>query len=440
MERNHTGTSWTVRYRAATLHEQRIAWTFSAGGPTLEHQNIMYFDERDTLFARTRLMPGSRAYRDYYRRHPERQQTDDDLRCHGGLMRLATAGRMSGEQISNLMPRAQGGLLQVLSDLLPPLRLRLQRARDEQVSRIPYHLPDEDRVLAFIDDSTPTIADLMEADQRKAPAPHRTEMTPEHATLLVKEVSKFYGASLVGITGMKDYLYYSHRSSGQPVDQRFTYAIVFAVVMDRKMINRAPHHETLLATCNGYVDAAFVGARLSAYVKSLGYDTSLNTMAKYDAPLVPLAEHAGIGQSGRCNFIVTKDYGNRVRLSAVLTNLPLLIDEPADFGLKEFCMLCGKCAENCPGKALSHREPSTINGRRVWEHDEVKCMQMWLEFGTDCGICIASCPFTQGVDREKVNNMRGNHGIMRNILQEHQARHGARAFVPDRFPIVDSIR
>ena len=365
---------------------------------------------------------------------------DDELRRHGGLMRLATAGRMSGEQISRLMPRAPGRLLQVLSELLPPLRLRLQRTREEQVSRIPFHLTDEDRVLAFIDDSTSAIADLMEADQRKAPAPHRTEMAPEYATLLVKEVARFYGAALVGIAGMKDYLYYTHRSIGQPVDQRFTHAIVFAVVMDRKMINRAPHHETLLATCNGYVNAAFVGARLSAYVKSLGYDTSLNTMAKYDAPLVPLAEHAGLGQSGRCNFMVTKEYGNRVRLGAVLTNLPLRPDTMQDFGLKEFCMLCGKCAENCPGKALSHSGPSLINGRRVWEHDEVKCMRMWLEFGTDCGICIASCPFTQGIDQEKVNTMKGNPGMMRTILQEHQARYGARAFVPDRFPIVDPIR
>ncbi len=364
---------------------------------------------------------------------------DDQLRSNGGLMKLATAGRMSGEQLSRLMPRAPGRLLQVLSGLLPPLRLRLQRAREEQVSRVPYYLSDEDRILALVDDSTSVISNLMEADQTKSPVTQKVDLPPERASRLVKEVAGFYGAALIGITDMKDYLYYSHRSSGQPVEQQFTYAIVIAVVMDRQMINRAPHHETLLATCNGYVNAAFAGARLSAYIKSLGYDTSLNTMAKYDAPLVPLAEHAGIGQSGRCNFIVTKDYGNRIRLGAVLTNLPLLVDEPVDFGLKEFCMLCGKCAENCPGKALSHKEPSIINDRRVWEHDEVKCMQKWLEFGTDCGICIASCPFTQGIDPARVAEMKGDPDIMRDILREHDERYGARAFTQDRLPIVNPV-
>ncbi|MFW6056720.1 MAG: 4Fe-4S dicluster domain-containing protein [Chloroflexota bacterium] len=406
----------------------------------MERQNAMYFDERDTLFARTRLMPGSRAYRDYYSRHPERQQADDELRTSGGLMRLATAGRMTGEQISGLMPLEPGRLLQLLMELLPPLRLHFQRLRGEKLSQIPYHLIDDDRLVALIDDSTPTISDLMEADRKKSPVSQRLELTPERASRLVKEVTRFYGAALVGITAMKDYHYYTHRSSGDSVDQRFEYAIVFAVVMDRQMVNRAPHHETLLATCNGYVDAAFVGARLSAYIKSLGYDTSLNTMAKYDAPLVPLAEHAGIGQSGRCNFIVTKDYGNRIRLGAVLTNLPLLVDELVDFGLKEFCGLCGKCAGNCPGDAISHDKPASINERLVWAHDEVKCMQKWLEFGTDCGICIASCPFTQGIDPLRIAEMKGNPDVMRDILREHDERHGSRAFTRDRLPIADPAR
>jgi len=168
-------------------------------------------------------------------------------------------------------------------------------------------------------------------------------------------------SALVGITEMEDYLYYTHRSDGQPVDRSFRYTIVFVVVMDLNIINRAPAHETLLATCDGYINAALVGACLSGYLKSLGHDASLNTMSTYNAPLVSLGEHVGIGQSGRCNFIVTKEHGNRVRLGAAFTNLPLQSDEMHDFSLKEFCMICGRCVENCPASALSHHCASIEN-------------------------------------------------------------------------------
>ena len=402
-----------------------------------QHHQTRHFDERDSLFARARLIKGTAAYRDYYRRFPERLQTDEGLRHCGGLVRLDTAGAFNGEQIRELTPRPPGRLLQVLMRALPPVRSSVEARMKAQAETIPDHLPDTDLIQALIDDSTPVIRDYLEADRRKRPAARRLHGEAGKMANVVKQVAKFYGAALVGVVEMEDHHYYTHHASGEPVGRDFKYAVVFAVVMDRDMINRAPNRETLLATCNGYIDAAHTGARLSAYIKSLGYETSLSCMVSYDVPLVQLAERAGIGQIGRCNFIVTKEYGNSVRLGAVLTNLPLEVDVPDDFGLKDFCMLCGKCAANCPANALSDEEPQLINGCKVWDHDEVACMHAWMEFGTDCGICIASCPFTQGVDMEKVNTMKGNPDIMMQILREDADKHGTRACSPHPLPIAE---
>ncbi len=38
------------------------------------------YDERDTMFARMNYEAGSPEYRDYYSRHPELKEVDDDLR------------------------------------------------------------------------------------------------------------------------------------------------------------------------------------------------------------------------------------------------------------------------------------------------------------------------------------------------------------------------
>jgi len=362
-----------------------------------EAKQSIEYDERDTLFARLRLVAGTDDYSEYYRRHPELKERDDALRDRGGLMRLIAGGGLSVEEI-----RALG---------LQP----------DDASKLLEQLSDDALVRALMDDSTATIADYVRADLRRRPARRRIELPPDRMGSIVRGVARLYGASLVGITEMNESDYYTHRRAGEPVETRFRYAIVFAVEMSKDLVNHAPSRETFLATCNGYVDAARVGARLSGFVKSLGYETSLNSMARYDAPLVPLAEKAGLGQRGRCHFIVTKEFGNRVRLGAVLTDLPMDLDEPADFGLIEFCALCGECAVHCPSKALSGA-PQIVNERPVWQFDEVKCFHMWTEYATDCGICIASCPLSQGIDTERVALMRNQPDLMWDILREDRER------------------
>jgi len=42
---------------------------------------------------------------------------------------------------------------------------------------------------------------------------------------------------------------------------------------------------------------------------------------------------------------------------------------------------------------------------------EMKCMEMWMKTGT--GICMASCPFSQGVDPKLQKNIKGNKDIIK---------------------------
>jgi len=42
-----------------------------------------------------------------------------------------------------------------------------------------------------------------------------------------------------------------------------------------------------------------------------------------------------------------------VRISGVITDLPVASDKPIDFGLQEFCKTCKICATECPAGALS---------------------------------------------------------------------------------------
>jgi epoxyqueuosine reductase len=98
-----------------------------------------------------------------------------------------------------------------------------------------------------------------------------------------------------------------------------------------------------------------------------------------------LAQRAGLGWRGRNNLLVTKEHGSQVRLVSVLTDLPLVTDDPIPFG----CGSCRACASACPAKAL---------GDRPEEYDLAKCHALLTHFSKlpgigvqICGVCVKSC-------------------------------------------------
>jgi epoxyqueuosine reductase QueG len=261
----------------------------------------------------------------------------------------------------------------------------------------------------------------------------------------IKEITRSYGATDVGITQLTDASYYSHQGGvsqalgidtyGIPVAPRYRTAIVFTVAMDLDMINRAPQFEELLATEEAYVRVATIGSRLAMYLKDLGYKAMFNHSEYYLAPMVPLAYDAGLGQIGMTNHIVTKEHGNRIRLGAVFTTLEVDIDQPIDFGLTEFCKKCALCLLNCPSQAITHKE-RIVQGRPFYKFDDNRCYDIWLKTGTDCGTCISACPFTQGLDLAKIDRIKTDPTVIDELLAEHYQTHGRRVYHKTQLPIV----
>lgn len=95
---------------------------------------------------------------------------------------------------------------------------------------------------------------------------------------------------------------------------------------------------------------------------------------------------AGLGSFGMNHLLITKNYGPRIRMTAILTDSPLETEEKAaelPF-INEKCKSCMKCIEICPAGAIS------ANG----EIDRQKCAgYMFNELGgLRCGLCIKVCP------------------------------------------------
>ncbi len=230
----------------------------------------------------------------------------------------------------------------------------------------------------------------------------------EEATRIVKRAARFFGASLVGVTEVNPlWVYANRRYTLEPLElpEGVRYAIVIAIEMDALGIAASPACPAVAATGLGYSKMAFTAVCLAEFIRFLGYraipsgnDTALS---------IPLAIDAGLGQLGRNGLLITPEYGPRVRLCKVFTDLPLKPDGPIDFGVTEFCKRCMRCAEACEAGAISRdSEPSwepacrsNNPGVLKWYVDAEKCYEYWCENGGDCSTCIAVCPYNPGPRR-----------------------------------------
>ena len=188
---------------------------------------------------------------------------------------------------------------------------------------------------------------------------------PSIITRDIKKTAHYFGADVVGICILDKLWVYSHtyepprpgqgdvsitssgESKSQEIPSDYEYAVVMGFQEDYEIIKYYPTYISEAPIGLGYSKMAITNAHLSSFIRNLGYkaiDCSINDVALS----IPMAMQAGIGDQGRNGLLISPRFGARLRLSKVITDLPLVADSPIDFGVTEFCAVCKKCADQCP--------------------------------------------------------------------------------------------
>lgn len=218
---------------------------------------------------------------------------------------------------------------------------------------------------------------------------------PHKMNMIVKRAARLFGASLTGICRLnKDWLY-----ADAEVSEGIKNSIVMAVEMDIEGIGTSPAVPAAAATGIGYSRMAFTLACVAEFIRNLGYqaiqcgnDTALS---------IPLAVDAGLGELGRNGLLLTPEFGPRIRLCKILTDIPLEPDKPIEFGVEAFCTKCKLCAKKCEANAISMTDKPNFNpvsssnspGVLKWYVNPELCYQFWCKNGIDCSTCIRVCPY-----------------------------------------------
>ena len=231
--------------------------------------------------------------------------------------------------------------------------------------------------------------------------------TPREVTNDIKKAARFFGASLVGVCKLdRDWVYSAAfplrdaKSVPNELSEAYQYAIAIAIEMDYEAVRCSPASPSSAATGLGYSKMAFVAGLLAHHIRGLGYNAI--ACGNDTACSIPIAIDAGLGELARNGLLITPEFGPRVRLAKVLTDLPLVPDRPIEFGVWDFCLQCEKCADKCPSNSIAHGEPtdkpnniSNREGVLRWPINAETCLAFWAANGTDCANCIRTCPFNK---------------------------------------------
>jgi len=228
--------------------------------------------------------------------------------------------------------------------------------------------------------------------------------SPEHASKLIKKVAHHFGASMVGITTIEpDWCYnYDLRGSesreSYEVPKHWKYVIAFGVPHQWEQVNSNPNSGT---SFDAYARISIAARRLETFIKSLGYPARRHSpMDGYDLIAVPYLVKAGLGEQGRHGIVITPETGSNFRVAFVTTSLEMEIDQPIEFGVKEFCEHCQICADICPSGSISKAESNegmNTRGYRHWEINQTSCYNFWMQSmgGMGCRLCLIACPYSR---------------------------------------------
>ncbi|RLE17843.1 MAG: hypothetical protein DRJ14_05410 [Acidobacteria bacterium] len=320
--------------------------------PESNNGKIEQFDERNHMFARGNLKFYPELGNRYHQLHPEKKTVDEEI---WKLPEL-------GEPGSKFYDRYVGSIADSAFDLL-------DRSYTPLSQRPQVPIPVE-------------------------------PVEPDKLVEAVRIAAFQYGAVDVGVTALQQHHLYSvagrqAENWGKKVENHHRAAIVFVVPMSNGFIRHAPTLPAILESSHCYVESAKIAHIAAEMFHRQGISATAHVDGHYQVICAPIAEAAGLGHVGRMGIFMHKVYGPSVRLSVVTVDFDLPESTGNHDYMEHFCKICKKCADNCPSRAISHGDKPVSRGFAHWSVNQENCYTFWRKIGTDCAICIRSCPFSK---------------------------------------------
>ena len=220
------------------------------------------YDERDIMFSRNELVPGSEKYKIYYAKYPEKEFMDNKFRMEPGLL---------SEKSAYFHKEA------------------FQRAKESFAKIAPLYNYIEGNV-----------------------NPSKMELSAREFTAMIKSRASTLGVLDVGITLTRPYHFYSHKGRGHEygneIKSSHQFAIAFTVEMNYDMVMAAPKASIVVESAKQYLNAGIMATQLAEFIRTLGYEARPHIDGNYQVVCPLVARDAGLGEIGRMGLLMTKKH------------------------------------------------------------------------------------------------------------------------------------
>jgi reductive dehalogenase len=231
---------------------------------------------------------------------------------------------------------------------------------------------------------------------------------PAAMTRHIKAVAHYMGADVVGIAkAHPSFLYAGSRyvqdgtaedayqqESPASLVRKFPYIIQAVTAWDYQKLQAHRHHIGDAAYHVSQMKGVLILKALEGYIRELGY-TALRGVVTPQAAGVA----SGMGELGRNGLVINKNFGARIHMpDPILTDLPLVSDEPVDIAVEDFCKICRKCANTCPTNSIPFGDKVVFNGIEKYKINWLTCYKLRpyvSDYWGSCLTCAAVCPFTK---------------------------------------------
>jgi epoxyqueuosine reductase len=185
----------------------------------------------------------------------------------------------------------------------------------------------------------------------------------------------FPGAKSVIITGLNYFPDKTQGGNGIPVLSKYAYGMNYHTVIKGKL------------------------NKILAFIKTLYPEATGKTFVD-SAPLLEKAwgKEAGLGWPGKNSVLINKEIGSFFFLGALITDIELIYDKPAE---EDYCGSCTSCIDSCPTRAINDNR--TLDVRKCIAYQTLEAKSQIPEdivgklegriFG--CDRCQDVCPWNK---------------------------------------------
>ena len=203
----------------------------------------------------------------------------------------------------------------------------------------------------------------------------------------IRAYAQTLGFPTIGVTKL------DRRYIAESADDELPYdtLIILPHEMPLDEFKKIPVDNPLMAFTS-YRDGGRAVHEVADFIRSKGYKCLARVSSDGAIKYAPHAVNAGMGNYSTFGICIFPELGTRTKVTGIITEAELPLDQPRDWNIEEFCARCRCCQKTCPSGAIP-KDEKRFRGALKRQTYHQRCFE-YMATSYECNLCCRICPFS----------------------------------------------